>query len=302
MAYADTRRKFYKSIPLLVMFIPAIAYFIIIKYIPMLGLQIAFKDFFLSDGIWQSPWVGLDNFRFLFSSKQTIYTIRNTFVLGMLSILVMFPFPILLAVMFNEVRSARFKKVVQTCFYMPHFLSWVVIGGIFVGIFALDSGIINTITNKLFGFKFAYLYNESSWVGVYLGARVWKETGFNAIIYLAALTNVPPELYEASAIDGAGKFRQIWHITLASIVPTMILMLIVNMGKVMMVGFDQVFIMQNPVVSGISEVISTYIYKIGLQQGQFSLTTAMGLFESCIGLVLVLLTNTIANRFDKGLW
>ena len=290
----DQRLKFKRSIPLLLMFLPAIVYFVVFKYVPMLGLQIAFRNYFLMDGIWKSPWVGLDNFRFLLSSSQTLATIRNTFVLGIL--------PILIALLFNEVRNRTYKNLVQSFYYMPHFLSWVVVGGIFTGIFALDSGIINAITYKLFGFKYAYLYNEGSWIAVFLSARIWKEGGFSAIIYLAALTNVPPELYEAAAIDGAGKLKRIIHITLPSIIPTIITMLIINMGKVMEIGFDQVYTMQNDVVYNVSEVISTYVYKIGLGRGQFSLSTAMGLFESIVSLTLVLITNAIAKRFDKGLW
>ncbi len=299
---AEQRVKFKRSIPLLLMFLPAIAYFAIFKYVPMLGLQIAFRDYFLMDGIWKSPWVGWDNFQFLLSSSQTLTTIRNTFVLGILGVLVSFPVPIIIALLFNEVRSRTYKNLVQSFYYLPHFLSWVVVGGIFTGIFALDSGIINHLTSKLFGFKYAYLYNEGSWIAVFLSARIWKEGGFSAIIYLAALTNVPPELYEAAAMDGAGKFKRIIHITLPSIIPTIITMLIINMGKVMEIGFDQVYTMQNDVVSNVSEVISTYVYKIGLGRGQFSLSAAMGLFESAVSLTLVLSTNAIAKRFDKGLW
>ena len=299
---AEQRVKFKRSIPLLLMFLPAIVYFVVFKYVPMLGLQIAFRNYFLMDGIWKSPWVGLDNFRFLLSSGQTLTTIRNTFVLGILGVLVSFPIPILIALLFNEVRSRAYKNLVQSFYYLPHFLSWVVVGGIFTGIFALDSGIINHLTEKLFGFRYAYLYNEGSWIAVFLSARIWKEGGFSAIIYLAALTNVPPELYEAAAMDGAGKFKRIIHITLPSIIPTIITMLIINMGKVMEIGFDQVYTMQNDVVSNVSEVISTYVYKIGLGRGQFSLSTAMGLFESAVSLTLVLITNAIAKRFDKGLW
>ncbi len=298
----ETLIKFKRSIPLLVMFIPAMIYFTVFKYVPLMGLQIAFKNFFLMDGIWGSPWCGLDNFRFLFSSGDTLLIIRNTFVLGLLGVLISFPVPILIALLFNEVRSKAYKSVVQTFYYMPHFLSWVVVGGIFTGIFALNSGIVNAVTEKLFGFRYAYLYNNGSWMGVFLFARIWKEGGFSAIIYLAALTNIPPELYEAAALDGAGKFKRILHITLPSIIPTIITMLIINMGKVMEVGFDQVYTMQNAVVSNVSEVISTYVYKIGLERGQFSLTTAMGLFESLVSVTLVLITNSIAKRFDKGLW
>jgi putative aldouronate transport system permease protein len=294
-------RRIQQNVPLWIMFIPVVAFYIIFKYTPMLGLVIAFKDYTFFGGIWGSEWTGLKNFENLFTQAQSVQIIRNTLLLSVLTVFVGFPFPIMLAIMMNEVRRMWFKRTVQTLVYLPHFFSWVIVGGIVVTIFSQD-GVINSLVAKLFGEPFAFLFNEWSWVSIFLGSGIWKEAGFSAIIYLAALTTIDPSLYEASSIDGAGKWKQMWHVTLPGLSSTIILMLILAMGRVMEVGFDQVYVLQNSIVSNISEVISTYIYQIGLQGGQFSLTAALGLFESLVGLLLVVTTNAIAKRFNKELW
>lgn len=296
------RRRFRQNIPWMLMFLPVIAYYIIFKYIPMGGNIIAFKNYNFNEGIWGSPWVGFHNFSLLFTDPLAFKTIRNTFVIAVLSILVNFPFPVLLALMFNEVRKLWFKKTVQTLLYLPHFLSWVIIGGLVINLFAQESGTVNHILRQLTGDVYPFLYKPASWIAIFLGAGAWKEAGFGAIIYLAALNNIDPSLYEASSLDGAGKLKQIWHVTLPGIRSVVVLMLILAMGRIMDVGFDQVYNLQNSIVSDVSEVISTYIFRMGLQGGQFSLTSAMGLFEAVIGLVLVITTNAIARRFDQGLW
>jgi putative aldouronate transport system permease protein len=296
------RRRFRQNIPWLLMFLPVIAYYIIFKYIPMGGNIIAFKDYNFTDGLWGSPWSGWHNFRLLFTDPLAFKTIRNTFMIAFLTIVLSFPFPVLLALMFNEVHKMWFKKTVQTLLYLPHFLSWVIVGGLVITLFAQESGTINHLIERAGGTAYPFLYKPIAWISIFLGAGVWKEAGFGAIIYLAALSNVDPSLYEAASLDGAGKLRRIWHITLPGIRSTVVLMLILGMGRIMDVGFDQVYNLQNPIVSDVSEVISTYIYRMGLQGGQFSLTTAMGLFEALIGLILVLATNAIARRFGQGLW
>ncbi|MEF2245939.1 MULTISPECIES: ABC transporter permease [unclassified Paenibacillus] len=284
------------------MFTPAILFFIVIKYAPMGGLMIAFKDYNWTDGVFGSPWTGWDNFKLLFNQAQTLNIIRNTLVLSVLSLLIGFPVPIVLAILLNEVRKSWFKRTVQTIVYLPHFLSWVIIGGIIVSLFALDSGTINKWITALFGKPYPFLYEKLSWIFIFIGSGVWKEMGFSAILYLAALTAIDLNLYEAASMDGASKWRQIWHITLPGIAPTVILLLILNVGKVMDVGFDQVYMLQNSAVSEVADVISTYIYTVGIQRGQFSLTTAMGLFESLVGFMLVILANTIARKYNQGLW
>ncbi len=249
-----------------------------------------------------SPWVGLRNFELLFSNVQMLNIIRNTLVLSLLKIAVSFPFPILLAILLNELRKMWFKRTVQTLLYMPHFLNWVIVGGMVVTLFSIESGLINQLLDRWFGFRYAFLYNEASWIAVLLGSGIWKEAGFSAIIYLAAMSAIDPGLYESASMDGANKFRQIWHITLPGIRPTIIILLILSMESVMDLSFDQFYMLQNPVVSSVAEVIPTYIYKMGIQGGQFSITTAMGLFSSLVGLVLIVSANWIARKFNQSLW
>lgn len=294
-------QRFKNNLPLWVMFIPVIAFYLVFKYAPMAGLVIAFKNYTFYEGVFGSQWVGFDNFTNLFTQAQSLQIIRNTLVLSVLSVVVAFPFPIALAIMLNEVRNKYFKKSVQTLVYLPHFFSWVIVGGLVITLFS-QTGVVNALVTKIFGEPFPFMFEEWSWVTIFLGSGIWKDAGFNAIIYLAALTSIDPSLYEAASMDGAGKWKQIRHITLPGISPTIVIMLILAMGRVMEVGFDQVYVLQNSIVSGISEVISTYIYAIGLQGGQFSLTAALGMFDSLVALTLVLISNAIARRFNKGLW
>jgi putative aldouronate transport system permease protein len=284
------------------MFLPVAIFFITFRYVPMGGLIVAFKDYNFVDGVLGSPWVGFENMRLLFSNPQTLQIIKNTLVLSLISVFVGFPFPIILAILLNEARIMIFKRSIQTLVYLPHFLSWVIVGGLFITIFGQESGIVNRLLEQWTGTTFAFLYNEFSWMSIFAGSGIWKNAGWSAIIYLAALSSIDPSLYESASIDGAGKFRKIWHITLPGISSIVVLMFILAMGNVMEVGFDHVFVLQNAVVSSISEVISTYSYKIGIRGAEFSLTAALGLFESLVGLVLVIVTNQIARKFNKSLW
>ncbi|UQZ83465.1 putative multiple-sugar transport system permease YteP [Paenibacillus konkukensis] len=295
-------RRFKQNRPWLLMFIPVMIYFILFKYLPMGGLIIAFKNYNFSDGIWGSPWVGLNNFKLLFSDPLAFNTIRNTLLISVLSIAVGFPFPIALAIMLNEVRLKWFRNVSQTLLFLPHFLSWVIVGGIILEIFSQETGIVNVMIRHLSGEPYPFLYDPVTWLGIFLGSGVWKEAGFAAIIYMAALAGIDPHLYEAAGIDGAGKWKQLRHITLPGLQSIAVLMLILAMGRVMEVGFDHIFILQNSIVSQVSEVISTYIYKNGLKGGRFGLTAAMGFFESLVGFILVVSANRIARKFDQGLW
>lgn len=297
-----SRRIWNLNKPLVIMFIPVAMYFVIFKYIPMLGIVIAFKDYNMTDGIWGSPWVGWDNYRYIFSSPQMTGVIRNTLMLSLMNVLIGFPFPVILAILLNEVRRIWFKKWVQTLVYLPHFLNWVIVGGLIIMVFAQETGIVNHVVRQLTGEAYPFLYNKLSWLTIYVGSTIWKGAGWSAIIYMAALTSIDLNLYEAANMDGASKWRQIWHITLPGIRATVVLMFILNIGHVMDVGFDQVFVLQNSMVSDISEVISTWNYKFGLGTGEFSYGTALGLFESLIGLSLVLVTNSIARKYDQGLW
>ncbi|WP_274655002.1 ABC transporter permease [Paenibacillus humicola] len=284
------------------MFVPGILFYLLFKYYPMGGLVIAFKEYNMYDGILRSPWVGLDNFRMLWSQAQTVRVVWNTLMLSVLSIAIGFPVPILLAVMLNEVRRMWFKRSVQTLVYLPHFFSWVIVSGIVLDMFSQESGIINHWVSSLFGEPYPFLYKPLSWVAVFIGSGIWKEMGFSAIIYLAALTSIDPHLYESASIDGAGKWQQIRHVSIPGIMPTIALLLILQVGRVMDVGFDPVYMLSNESVSNVSSVISTYNYFFGIQRAQFSLTTAMGLLENAVGFVLVVMANRIGRRFDQQLW
>ena len=295
-------RRFKANLPLLIMFIPVVLYFLIFKYAPIGGLIIAFKDYNFYDGILNSPWVGLHYFELLFGDPRTLEIIRNTFVLSLLSIIFGFPVPILLAIMLNEVRNMVFKRTVQTIVYMPHFLSWVIIAMMIMTMFSLENGLINNIVKMVFGEPYPFMYNNGSWIAVFIASGIWKDMGFNAIIFLAALTTIDPSLYEAASMDGASKAKQIFNITLPGIRSTIILLLILSMGRVMEVGFDQVYMLQNSNVNEIADVISTFIYRTGLQGAQFSLTTALGMFESLVAFVLVVSANYSARRYNEGLW
>lgn len=294
--------KLKQNLVLYAMILPVLAFYLIFKYFPMAGLVIAFKNYNFTDGMFGSPWVGWRNFEILFSSSNTVKIIWNTFWLSFLKLAVGFPMPIILALMINEVGKTWFKKSIQTIVYLPHFFSWVIVAGFVLTLFATDNGTINNLLARFGVEENLFLYQAKSWITIFVGAGIWKEMGYECIIYLAALTAIDPSLYEAADMDGATKFRKIWHITIPGILPTIILLLILAMGKVMEVGFDQVYNLQNQAVSGVSEVISTYVYKMGLQNGQFSLSTAMGLFESVIAFVLVISVNQIARKFDQGLF
>ncbi|RTE08229.1 ABC transporter permease [Paenibacillus whitsoniae] len=300
-AFYQTKR-FRQNIPLLIMLIPGLLYYLIFRYMPMGGLVIAFKNYNFHDGIWSSPWVGWKYFGVLFHSHVTLQIIWNTLTLSVLSLIFGFPAPIIIAIALNEVRKSWLKRWIQTIIYLPHFLSWVIVAGIILTLFAIDGGTINKLLGQWGMEPVPFLYRADSWTAIFIGSGMWKEMGFSAIIYLAALSGIDPSLYESAGMDGAGKLRQIWHITLPGIRPTIILLLILGMGRLMEVGFDQVYNLQNPTVLQKAEVISTYVYKVGLQQAQFGLTTAMGLFESFVGLVLVLSANALARRFDQGLF
>ncbi|KQX68403.1 protein lplB [Paenibacillus sp. Root444D2] len=295
-------KRLRENMPLLLMFIPVILFYLIFKYAPMAGLIIAFKDYNFFDGVFRSPWVGFEHFQKLFSNPNSLKIIRNTLLLSSLNIFVGFPFPILLAILLNEVRKMWFKKIVQTLVYLPYFYSWIIVGGIVFSIFGIEGSWLSQWMTFFNVEPFPFLYNIKSWITIFVGAGIWKDMGFNAIIYLAAMTTIDPSLYESASMDGANKWKQIIHITIPGIAPTMILLFILSMGRVMEVGFDPIYVLQNAAVNDVSDVISTYIYRVGLQGAQFSLTTAMGMFESIVALILLLSVNWIARRFQKGLF
>ncbi len=284
------------------MITPPLIFFILFKYVPMGGLVIAFKNYRLMDGIWGSAWVGFRNFELLFNNPSMFQIIKNTLVLSLLTVFGGFPFPILLALFINEVRVRWYKKSVQTLVYLPHFLNWVIIGGIVITLFATGNGTINGILSRLGIEKYPFLYKKLSWITIYFGSGVWKGAGWGSIIYLATMSGINPELYEAAKMDGATRLRQAWHITIPSIFPTMMVLLIMSVENIMEVGFDQIYVLTNAVVSDISEVISVFSYRMAIAGTHYSIATAMGLFESLVGLVLVVIVNRIARQFNTSLW
>lgn len=289
-----------RNIPLFVMLIIPILFFAIFCYGPMFGLVMAFQDYKLRDGLLGSEWVGLRNFKMIFSTPNMYGIILNTLKIGILTVFVSFPFPIILAVMLNEI-SGKFKKFSQTILYLPHFFSWVVLGGMVITCFSYG-GPINRIIQSLGGEPVGFLTNTTSWMGVYLGTGIWKEMGYDAIIYLAALTGIDPTYYEAAKVDGASKWQQITKITIPCLIPTIILMLILAVGKVTSVGFDRIYILSNPAVSSATNVVSVFSYEFGVRGGSYSIATAMGLFDSLLSLILVLATNHFAKKYDNALF
>ncbi len=281
-------------------------YLLIFKYIPMIYVQIAFKKYSLVQDIWSLPWAknyGFEYFIKAFKNNDFRYALENTIKLNLLDLVVGFPAPILFALLLNELCFSRFKKVVQTIGYMPHFLSWVIISSLAVQLFAPDSGIINMWIRDMGGETIPFLNEDAHWVATYAGFGVWQNFGWGSIVYLAAIAGINPELYEAASVDGAGRFRKIWHITLPGIKPTIVILLIMNLGNILGSGFDRPFAFQNPLVMRVADVISTFVYRVGIRGLQFSLTTAVGLFQSVVGVFFLLLANGISRKLgERGIW
>ena len=304
ISFAEAKRKIYRDRALYIMFLPVFIYFVLFKYIPMLGTVIAFKDYKIAYGILGSQWVGLRHFMRLFSSPNFYTILKNTLVLNLLNLIVGFPAPIILSILINEVYHNLYKRTVQTVLYVPHFISWVILGGIVIQLFALE-GPVNVVLGKLVpGYSsISFLGQPVSWVVVYVLSGVWQSAGWGTVLYLAAITNVDEQLYEAARLDGAGKFQQVVNVTLPCISGTIVVLLIMRMGQMLNVGFEQIYMLQNKGVLNVSDVISTYEYRVGLEDRQYSYTTALGLFKGLIGFVLVFVTNKIATGLgEEGLW
>lgn len=284
---------------LYLLMLPGILFFLIFKYIPMWGIIISFQNYSPYLGFLQSEWVGFEHFTRFFTNPDFTLLFRNTMMISLLNLLFFFPLPIFLSVMLNEVRSQLFKRSIQSIVYLPHFLSWVIIAGISFLLLSESSGIVNILLEKFGLNRFDFLTNKDTFWFLLVGQNIWKETGWGTIIFLAAIAGIDPALYEAAKVDGASKIRQIWHITLPGIKNVIIVLLILRLGNIMDVGFEQVFLMMNGAVSQVADVFETYVYRNGIQNGQFSYTTAVGLFKSIIGLVLVLLANWLAKLFGE---
>ncbi len=279
-----------------------VTYYFLFHYLPLPGLAIAFKDYNMFKGIWESDWVGLRYFRQVFQFETFWISVRNMLVLNVLGLALGFPAPIILALFLNEIRSQKFKKTVQTVLYLPHFISWVIVGGMMYQIFA-SSGLVNTLVKMLGGSPIPFLSSNGWWIFTYFIVGLWKSIGWNTIIYLSAMTGIDQEIYEAARVDGCSRFRMMISITVPCIMDTVIIMLILAIGGLASIGFEQPYVMQNSVVMEVADVVSTYVYRVGLQQGKFSIGTAVGLAQSVINFILVISANTISKRMTgKGIW
>ena len=281
--------------------IPVIVYYIVFKYMPMVGAQIAFKNFSFRKGIWGSAWVGMAHFERFFSSSQAISIIWNTLYLGFLTIIFCFPMPIILALIVNEIRSERLKNSLKTVTYAPHFVSTIVVVGMMMSMCSPSTGIINIVAVKMGLFEDAlYLMGSAKYFRtMYIISQIWKDTGWNAIIFISALSAVDTTLYEAAEVDGANRWQQLINITLPSILPTIIVMLILETGKVLNIGFEKVYAMQNDLNLSVSEVISTFTYKLGLENLEYDYATAIGLFNSVVSFTMLMLVNGISKKFSE---
>ncbi len=280
-----------------------VAYFIIFYYVPMYGVQIAFKDFQASKGIWGSSWVGLKHFRRFFASSQFWVLIKNTIGLSLLQLLLGFPVPIIFAIMLNQVKNRRFKKFVQSVVYCPHFISIVVLTSMLYIFLSPRNGIINTAIEFFGGNPIFFLGEAKYFKMTFVVSGIWQNAGWNAIIYIAALSGISPDLYEAASVDGANKWQRIWHIDIPGILPTMVMMFILEVGKVMSLGFQKAYLMQNAQNLAASEIISTYIYKVGLINAQYSYSAAINLFNNVINIILLVSCNYFARKVTKNsLW
>lgn len=285
------------------MLVPTVVWFIVFLYQPMYGLQIAFKDYSLWKGVAGSDWVGFEHFRTLFDSDQFMRAVKNTFLISFYSLIFGFPVPIILALMFNEILTQWYKKSTQTIVYLPHFISTVIMAGIVITAFSPSSGVVNLILAK-FGIDPIYFLTKPEWFRpIFIGSGIWQEAGFSSIVFLAAIAGVSPSLYESAIVDGASRWQMMWKITLPSILPTIIIMLIIRIGNLLEVGFELVILLYQPATYETSDIINTFIYRQGLQGGQYDVAGAAGLFNAIVAFVLVVSANMIARRYTKtSLW
>lgn len=296
-------KKLRESRALLLMLLPAVAFYVLFQYKPMWGILIAFKQYSIFRGFSASPWVGFRYFVQFFSSPDSFVIIKNTFLLSLYMLIWEFPMPIIFALILNEVGNLKAKKLVQTVSYMPHFISTVVVCSMVTMFLSPSTGIINNLLDSLGYDRIYFLSQEYYYRTIYIVSGIWKETGFNSIIYLTAIAGIDVQLYESAKIDGANKFRQIVNITLPCIAPTIIILFILNIGQLMNVGFDKSYLLQTPSTYAVSDVISTYVYRSGIKDGNFSYGTAIGLFNSLVNIVFLVASNTLAKRAgETSLW
>lgn len=280
---------------LYLMLVPGLLFYIVFKYVPLYGILMAFQDYNFMVGVFKSPWVGLDVFREVFRDSGFWQSLSNTLRLNLLALIVSFPIPIVFALLLNEIPKDRFKRTVQSISYLPHFISWVILYGLLLSFTARETGLFNVVLRKLGMNEIGFLSERGWWTAVYLGSGIWKETGWAAIIYLAALSAIDPTLYEAAEVDGANRFHKILHVTLPGIKGTVVVILIMNVGRIMTIGFEQPYLLGNALVADVSTVLSTFIYDRGLLRAQYSFTTAVGLIQSFVNFALLLGADRLAR-------
>jgi len=288
---------------LYLLLLPTILWLLVFLYKPMYGLQIAFKDYSVFRGVAGSPWVGLEHFQTLFGNDQFLRALRNTIYISLLGLVFGFPMPIILALMFNEVVNQLFKKTAQTIVYLPHFISSVIIAGIVITAFSPSAGIVNTVMGW-FGVDPIYFLTKAEWFRpIFVGTGIWQEAGFQSIVYLAAIAGISPTLYESAVVDGATRFQMMWKITLPMILPTIIIMLIIRIGNMLEVSFEMIILLYQPATYETADVVNTFIYRQGIQGGQYDLAAAAGLFNAFVAFALVMTANTISKRYSRtSLW
>lgn len=297
---AGNIRKYW---PYYLMVLPGVIYFLVFKYIPMMGSVIAFQDYSVFKGVLDSEWVGLKHFKALINYPDFRRIFTNTLVLGLCKTVLIFPIPVVLSLMLNEIKNLRLKKTIQTAVYIPYFLSWVIVGGLIFDIFGVG-GLFNNIRNSLGLNNLLAMQKESWFRPIYIISSIWKDAGWGTVVYLAAISGIDPALYESAAMDGASRFARMKYITFPLLVPTILTLFLLNIGSFLELGFEQVFNLLTPMTYSVGDIFDTYVYRVGIQQAQYSFTTAVGLFQSTIGLIMVVTFNKLANKFsdDGGLW
>lgn len=296
------KKDFRQNAALYIMMIPVMAFYIIFCYKPMYGALIAFKDYSPRLGMWESPWIGFANFKSFFSSPDFARVFRNTLVISITSLIFSFPAPIIFALLLNEIKDGIFKRTVQTLSYMPHFISMVVICGM-IKTFVGSDGIIGSLVNSITGNTGSLLMQPNKFVPIYVISGIWQTMGWSAIIYLAALSGIDPQLYEAADIDGAGKITKMFKIALPSISLTIITMLIMQIGHIMSIGYEKVILLYNPLIYETSDIISSYVYRQAFETRNWGYSTAVGVFNSVVNLILLIVSNQISRKVtDSGLW
>lgn len=296
-------KKILNSWQLYLMFLPVAVLLLIFNYFPMYGVTLAFKDFNPRLGIFGSKWIGFEHFQTLFTDPYFLKVLWNTIRISLLKFAIGFPVPIILTLMLNEVKNAKFKRTVQTVSYLPYFISWVVVSGILINIFSIDGGQVNKLIQTLGGEQVNFFGDSNAFLTLLVISDIWKNAGWGTVIYFAAIANINPELYEAAMIDGANRFQRMRHITLPGMVPALSINLIFSCSSLLSAGFDQIFNLYNPVVYKVADIIDTYIFRIGISDGNYGISTALGLFNSVISVTLILVVNKVIKKLGgEGIW